>query len=91
MDVYRPIYGRKFTFKVISDSISSDTSPQVNILNAVIPILMHFCANLPLKSLFFLKLDHCKLHKSTCHPTNYDVMNEVKLFLIYGCKCPTLS
>ena len=46
-----------------------DIPPQMNILNMVIPILIHFYACLLLKSLFRLKLEHCKRQKSACHPT----------------------
>ena len=43
---------------MISDRISDiyDTPPHMNILNMVIPILMHICACLPLESGFCLKL-----------------------------------
>ena len=37
---------------MISDHISDDIPTQLNILNMVIPILMHFSACLPSKSLF---------------------------------------
>ena len=44
--VYRRLYGRKFRFtatpQVISDHIIDDIPPQMNILNMVIPILIHF-------------------------------------------------
>ena len=29
---------------------------------------------------FPLNLKHCKPHKATCHPTEYDVINDIKLF-----------
>ena len=37
---------------MIADGISDDVSPQINILNMVIPILKHFCACLHFKSFF---------------------------------------
>ena len=39
---------------MISDNISEGIPPQRNILNMVIPILMHFCACLAVKSCFVL-------------------------------------
>ena len=38
---------------------------------------------------FLLKFEHCKSHKAACHPTIYDIINDIKLFLtvyrrIYG-------
>ena len=47
---------------MIADHISNDKQPQINFFNMVIPILMHFFTCLPLKSLFHLKLECCKLH-----------------------------
>ena len=29
---------------------------------------------------FHLKLECCKQHKATCHPTKCDVINDIKLF-----------
>ena len=62
------------------DSLSDDISLQINSLNIVIPILMHFWACSPLKPLFRLKAERCKPIKATCHPTKCDVINNVKLF-----------
>ena len=34
---------------------------------------------------FVLKLEHCKQHKATSHPTKYDVINDLKQFpIVYG-------
>ena len=54
---------------MISERISDDIPPQMNILNMVIPILMHFCS---LISNFSVK--------AARHPTKCDVINDVKLF-----------
>ena len=35
---------------------------------------------------FPLKLEHCKLHKATCHPTKCGVINDVKLFRRIYCR-----
>ena len=66
---------------MILDRKSGDIPPKINILNMVIPILIHFCACLPLKpSSQFLAL------QATCHPTKCDVTNNVKLFpTVYLC------
>ena len=40
---------------------------------------------------FYLKLEHCNLHKAACHPTKCDVINDIKLFLIHSLKFLTLS
>ena len=56
---------------MISDRISDNIPPQINILNKVIPILMHLCACLVLKFLFRLKLECCKQHKGACHPKKW--------------------
>ena len=40
--------------------------PKINILNMIIPILMHFCACLPSKSLFVA----CNPHKAACLSSN---------------------
>ena len=67
---------------MISNHILDNMPPQMNILNImVIPILMHFCICILLKSLFHLKSEHCKLHKAVCHPTKTDLIYDVKLFL----------
>ena len=59
---------------MISERISDDISPQMKILNMVIPILMHFC-----DWQFELKLERCQLHKAARHPSKCDVINDVKL------------
>ena len=69
---------------MISEHISNDIPPQIKILTTVIPILMHFYS--------FLS----KPYKVTCHPTECDIINDVKLFQtvyhrIYSRKCLTLS
>ena len=83
---------------MISDCISDNMPPQMNILNMVIPILMHFCACLPLKSSLHIKLECCKLHKTACHQRKCDEINGVKLiqtvycrYIVYGRKFLTLS
>ena len=53
---------------MISERISDDVSPQMKILNKVIPIPMHFCSFISILSV-------------TCHhQTKRDVINDVKLF-----------
>ena len=74
---------------MISERISDDILPQMNILNMVISILMHFCS-------FYLKLERCKPHKVASHPTKCEVFNNFKLFptvyrRIYCRKFLTLS
>ena len=67
---------------MVSDPISNHISPQMDILNMVIPILMHLGLSfLPLKSLFCLKMEHCKPHTATCHPRKGDIIHDAKLFL----------
>ena len=66
---------------MISNHILDNKPPQINILKMIIPILMHFCTYLLLKSLFHLKLEHCKLlHKAVCHSTKTNLIYDVKLF-----------
>ena len=43
-EVYRPIYGRKFSFTATRKRSLSYIPPQMKILIMVIPILMHFCS-----------------------------------------------
>ena len=55
-------------------------------------VKMHSNAHLQ----FRLKLERCEPHKAVCHPTNGDVIDDVKLFptvyrRIYCCKFLTLS
>ena len=45
---------------MISEQITNDIPPQI----MVIPIPMHFCACVPLKSLFHFKMGCCKPHKA---------------------------
>ena len=45
---------------------------------------------------FCLEMKHCTPYKAACHPTKYDVFNDVKLFatvyrMIYCCELLTLS
>ena len=68
---------------MISELISEDIPPQMNILNMVIPVLMHFCS-----------LEHCKPHNAAL--MKCDVINDVKLLptinrRIYCLKFLTLS
>ena len=72
---------------MISERISEDISPQMKILNMVIPILMSFYSLVSNWSV----ASRIKLHKVVCHPTKCDIINDVKLFLtvygrIYCCK-----
>ena len=69
---------------MISERISDDIPPQMKNFNMVIPILMHFCSFISNWSV------------ESCHPTNCDVINDVKRFpavyrRIYCCKYLTLS
>ena len=51
---------------------SNDIAPQMNIMNMVIPILMHFCACLPLKFLFCCSGASCiKPHVIQQNVTNF--------------------
>ena len=68
-------------YAMISNHILDNMPPQINILNIVIPILMHSCTCLLLKSLFHLKSEHSKLHKAVCHPRKTDLIYDVELFL----------
>ena len=65
---------------MISNFISDNIPPPMKILNMVILIVMHLCACLQLKSLFPLKLEHCKQHQATCHPMKCGIINDIKLF-----------
>ena len=58
---------------MISERISDDIPPQVEILNLVISI------NAPLQ--FHLKFEGCKPHKAAHSQKKCDLINEVKLFL----------
>ena len=66
-------------FKIfIQGGISDDIPPQMNILNMVIPILMHLCTCL----LFIAKLFVGTLIvalQATCHLTKCDVINDIIL------------
>ena len=55
---------------MIFECISDDISPQMKILNMVIPILMHFCS-------FVSRIG---VLQAPCHPTKCDVINDSKLF-----------
>ena len=73
---------------MISESISDDITPQMKILNMVIPI--HALLQ------FRLELERWKLHKAACHQMRCDVIYDVKLFptvyrRIYCRKFLTLS
>ena len=73
---------------MISERISDDIPPHVNFEYGY----PHSNALLQ----FELKLERCKPHKATRHPTKCDVINDVKLFptvsrRIYCCKFLTLS
>ena len=37
-----------------------------------------------------IQLKHCKLHKAACHPTKYDIINVIKLFMTIA-NCLTLK
>ena len=58
---------------MISERISDDIPTKMNILNMVIPILMHFCS---LSSNWSVAIRI----KAARHPTKCDVFNDVKLF-----------
>ena len=61
---------------MISERISDDIPPQMNILKMVIPILMRFynlVSNWTVASCI-------KSHKGVRHHTKNDVINDVKLF-----------
>ena len=68
---------------MISDLKTDDIPLQINIFkkygsphsNALLHLLKYHK-----KSLFGLKSESCKQHKATCHPTNCDMVNDVKLF-----------
>ena len=77
---------------MISEHISDDIPPPMNILNMVIPILMRF------SSLFsnWSFASRRKPHKGICHQVKCDMINDVKLFptvyrRIYSRKFLTLS
>ena len=73
------------TNNMIFKGIYNDKPPQMNILNMVmIPIVMQFCACLPLKSLIPLKLECCRPPNAACHPTKCNVIN-VKLYPTFYC------
>ena len=76
-EVYRQIYsdGRAYSQNMISDRISDDISPQMNIHNMFIHILVHICSLVST-----LELGNFKLHKIACHPMECDVINDVKLY-----------
>ena len=74
---------------MISERISDNISPQMEILNIVIPILMHFCS-------FVSNLEGYKAHKAAVYPMKCEVFNDIKLFptvfrRIYCRKFLTLS
>ena len=77
---------------MISVRIADPIPPQMNILNIVIPILMHFYGLVSNWSI----ASRIKMYKGINHSTKYDVINDVKLFptvycRIYCCKLLTLS
>ena len=67
-------------YNMISNHILDNMSPQINILNMVIPILIYFSTCLLLKSLFYLKSEYCKPHKAVSHPTKCDLIYDVNYF-----------
>ena len=60
----------------ISEHISDNITPQMKILNMVIPILMCFYSLVSNWSVG----SHIKPHKGVCHPTKCDIINDIKLF-----------
>ena len=58
---------------MISECISDDIPPQMKVFIYVYP---HSNALLQ----FHLKLEHCKPHNTTRHPTRCDIINDVTLF-----------
>ena len=60
--------------------ISERISDNMKILNMV--IYLH--SNALLQSC--LKLGRCKPHKAACHPTTWDVINDIKLFATVYCR-----
>ena len=52
---------------MIFEHISYNIPPQMNILNIVIPILMHFIEYLPFKTLVHQKLEWCKPSNKILH------------------------
>ena len=60
----------------ISERISDNITPQMKILNMVIPIRMCFYSLVSNWSVG----SHIKPHKGVCHPTKCDVINDIKLF-----------
>ena len=64
---------------MISDLISDDIPPQMNILGMFIPILMHCssgCTCLLLKSV----LSQIGALQAICQPMKCDLINDIKLF-----------
>ena len=57
---------------MIPESIANDIPPQIKILK--------------MNAQFPLKLKRCKPDKAACHPTKYDVINDVKLFPTVYCR-----
>ena len=58
---------------MIPERISGDTPPQINFLNMVIPILMHFAV--------LFRIGVLQAAKAVLHPTKGDVINDVKQLL----------
>ena len=54
---------------MISDHISDDIPPHLKILKKAIPFKCTFA--------ICLKLKHCKLNEVACHPTKWDVINDI--------------
>ena len=54
--------------------MSDDIPPQMEVLNKVSPILMHFLQFRP-------ELENCRPLEAACHPTKYDAINDGKLLL----------
>ena len=64
---------------MISNCISDDITPYMNISNMVITLLMHLTVFVYHKK-NCLKLEPCNTHKAACNQTKCDVIKDVKLF-----------
>ena len=62
---------------MISDHISDNIPPQINIFNMFIVIFMHICPCLPLNLYLVSKWN---VAKAACYSTKSDVINNVKYF-----------
>ena len=80
-EVYRRVYSQKFRFKATCEHSRKTWFPSIYPMIYLPKWTFEYSyphSNAPRQ--FCLKLELCKPHNVTCHPTKCDVVNDVKMF-----------